>query len=39
MADKGAIVVAVTNQKVFEHEFLTGMYDDGYFPDHLVDKG
>lgn len=32
-------MVAVTNQKVLEHEFLTGMYNDGYFPDHLVDKG
>ncbi|WP_404800478.1 DUF5713 family protein [Actinomadura montaniterrae] len=29
----------MTNQKVLEHEFLTGMYNDGYFPDHLVDKG
>ncbi|MFI0370020.1 DUF5713 family protein [Actinomadura sp. 1N219] len=28
-----------TDQKVLEHEFLKGMYDDGYFPDHLVDKG
>jgi hypothetical protein len=39
MADEEAIVMAVTNQKVLEHEFLTGMYNDGYFPDHLVDKG
>ncbi|MFI0408639.1 DUF5713 family protein [Actinomadura sp. 3N508] len=29
----------LTNQKVLAHEFLKGMYDDGYFPDHLVDKG
>ncbi|MEU7742448.1 DUF5713 family protein [Nonomuraea sp. NPDC049158] len=21
------------------HTFLGGMYDDGYFPDHVVDKG
>ncbi|MEU6747283.1 DUF5713 family protein [Spirillospora sp. NPDC046719] len=39
MADKGAIAVAVTNQKVLEHELLTEMYDDGYYPDDLVDKG
>jgi hypothetical protein len=32
-------VAAVTNQKVLQHRFLAGMYDDGYFPDHLVDKG
>ncbi|MEU8343387.1 hypothetical protein SAMN05443665_106119 [Actinomadura meyerae] len=31
-------MVAVTNQKVLGHKFLTRMYDDGYFPDHLVDK-
>ncbi|TDB89384.1 hypothetical protein E1264_08545 [Actinomadura sp. KC216] len=29
----------LTNQKALEHDFLKGMYDDGYFPDHLVDKG
>ncbi|RKS73720.1 hypothetical protein BZB76_4423 [Actinomadura pelletieri DSM 43383] len=29
----------LTNQNVLGHEFLKGMYDDGYFPDHLVDKG
>ncbi|MFA1546831.1 DUF5713 family protein [Actinomadura chokoriensis] len=29
----------LTNQKVLDHDFLTGMYNDGYFPDHLVDKG
>jgi hypothetical protein len=31
--------VSLTNQQVAGHAFLKGMYDDGYFPDHLVDKG
>ncbi|QKG19958.1 DUF5713 family protein [Actinomadura verrucosospora] len=31
--------MAVTNQKVLDHEFLTGMYNDVHFPDRLVDKG
>jgi hypothetical protein len=31
--------VALTNQQAAEHPFLQGMYADGYFPDHLVDKG
>ncbi|WP_420884739.1 DUF5713 family protein [Actinomadura geliboluensis] len=39
MSGERAIMALVTNQKVLDHEFLTGMYDDGYFPDHLVDKG
>ncbi|GIH94566.1 DUF5713 family protein [Planobispora siamensis] len=29
----------LTNQKVLDHVFLKEMYDDGYFPDHVVDKG
>lgn len=29
----------ITNQKVADHAFLKGMYEDGYFPDHVVDKG
>jgi hypothetical protein len=28
-----------TNQQVAGHTFLRGMYEDGYFPDHVVDKG
>lgn len=28
-----------TNQQVTNHAFLKGMYEDGYFPDHVVDKG
>jgi hypothetical protein len=31
--------MAVQNQQVVAHRFLQGMYNDGYFPDHLVDKG
>ncbi|MEU7178056.1 DUF5713 family protein [Streptomyces celluloflavus] len=29
----------ITNQRVAEHAFLRGLYADGYFPDHVVDKG
>lgn len=29
----------LTNRQVAGHPFLHGMYDDGWFPDHLVDKG
>lgn len=39
MSGERAIMALATNQKVLDHEFLTGMYDDEYFPDHLVDKG
>lgn len=28
-----------TNAQVSRHEFLRVLYADGYFPDHLVDKG
>jgi hypothetical protein len=31
--------VAIVNQQVAGYAFLRGMYADGYFPDHLVDKG
>lgn len=31
--------MAPTNRQVAEHAFLRGMYEDGYFPDRLVDKG
>ncbi|MFG1966492.1 DUF5713 family protein [Nonomuraea sp. NPDC049028] len=33
------IPVPPTNERVVNHAFLRGMYDDGYFPDHVVDKG
>jgi hypothetical protein len=33
------IAVSPTNQQVANHAFLRGMYEDGYFPDHVVDKG
>ncbi|WP_434599650.1 DUF5713 family protein [Streptomyces sp. A5-4] len=29
----------VTNQQVVEHVFLRRLYPDGYFPDHVLDKG
>ncbi|WP_425618937.1 DUF5713 family protein [Anatilimnocola sp. NA78] len=28
----------ITNKKMKDYEFLAGMYEDGYFPDFLVDK-
>ncbi|GAA3465924.1 DUF5713 family protein [Nonomuraea roseola] len=28
-----------THEHVAGHAFLSDMYEDGYFPDHLVDKG
>jgi hypothetical protein len=31
--------MAPTNQQVATHPFLQRLYRDGYFPDHLVDKG
>ncbi|MFD9872668.1 DUF5713 family protein [[Kitasatospora] papulosa] len=29
----------ITNQQVAGHAFLRQMYDDSYFPDHVVDQG
>ncbi|MFG2820825.1 DUF5713 family protein [Kitasatospora sp. NPDC048365] len=29
----------ITDQQVSGHAFLREMYDDSYFPDHLVDRG
>jgi len=29
----------ITNEQVKARAFLRSMYDDGYFPNHLVDKG
>jgi hypothetical protein len=31
--------LSVQNSQVAVREFLKGMYKDGYFPDHVVDKG
>jgi len=31
--------VPVQNAQVRTHQFLQGMYSDGYFPDPIVDKG
>jgi hypothetical protein len=28
-----------TNPRVTQHPFLQGLYDDDYFPDHVVDRG
>ncbi|MBE1535755.1 DUF5713 family protein [Actinomadura algeriensis] len=30
--------MALTNPQVADHLFLKGMYTDGYYPDHIVDK-
>ncbi|RAY11949.1 hypothetical protein DPM19_28485 [Actinomadura craniellae] len=29
----------IENGRVAGHAFLAGMYEDDYFPDHVVDKG
>jgi Family of unknown function (DUF5713) len=31
--------VPPTNQQITGHAFLKGLYDDDYYPDHVVDKG
>lgn len=31
--------VGIANTRVAAHAFLRGMYEDSYFPDHVVDKG
>ncbi|HET6859953.1 MAG TPA: DUF5713 family protein [Streptomyces sp.] len=31
--------MSVTNQQVAERAFLRNLYADGYFPDHVLDKG
>lgn len=31
--------MSIANERVADHAFLRGMYEDGYFPDHVVDKG
>ncbi|MGI5170324.1 DUF5713 family protein [Spirillospora sp. CA-253888] len=28
----------LTNQRTADHAFLKGMYEDGYYPDQVVDK-
>ncbi|WP_077286393.1 DUF5713 family protein [Cognaticolwellia aestuarii] len=28
----------ISNDKIKNHDFLTGMYNDGYFPNFLADK-
>jgi hypothetical protein len=29
----------ISNQQVTAHPFLKGLYADGYYPDHAVDRG
>lgn len=29
----------LTNQQVVNYQFLKGMYEDSYYPDHVVDLG
>ncbi|KDQ67427.1 DUF5713 family protein [Streptomyces halstedii] len=31
--------MAITNERMRRHAFLQGLYDDAYFPDHVVDRG
>ena len=31
--------MATANQQVISRVFLKGMYEDGYYPDHVVDQG
>ncbi|MGI5251536.1 DUF5713 family protein [Actinacidiphila glaucinigra] len=31
--------MSITNQQIAGHSFLRHMYDDSYFPDHVVDRG
>jgi hypothetical protein len=31
--------MATTNEQVTGHAFLKALYRDGYYPDHLVDRG
>ncbi|MFC9126521.1 DUF5713 family protein [Streptomyces sp. NPDC057099] len=29
----------ISNQQVGAHQFLGGLYEDDYFPDHVLDRG
>lgn len=31
--------MAIRNEQVTAYAFLKSMYDDGYYPDHVVDRG
>ncbi|AXL92295.1 hypothetical protein C4J65_31415 [Streptomyces sp. CB09001] len=31
--------MSITNRRVTEHRFLRSLYEDDYFPDHVVDRG
>lgn len=32
-------IVTITNRQVAEHTFLLPLYEDDYFPDHVLDRG
>ncbi|MBO1335504.1 DUF5713 family protein [Streptomyces sp. VRA16 Mangrove soil] len=32
-------MATITNRQVAEHAFLRPLYQDGYYPDHVVDRG
>jgi hypothetical protein len=32
-------VMPISNEQVSAHPFLRGLYEDDYFPDHVVDRG
>ncbi|MEU8522781.1 DUF5713 family protein [Streptomyces sp. NBC_01216] len=31
--------MTITNERVAGHAFLRALYEDGYYPDHVVDRG
>ncbi|GAA2008015.1 DUF5713 family protein [Catenulispora subtropica] len=31
--------MAITNQRILDYELLGALYEDDYFPDHVLDKG
>jgi hypothetical protein len=39
MERTGGVAVAITNQQMVEYAFLQKLYEDEYFPDHVLDKG
>jgi hypothetical protein len=38
-SQKTGTLTTIKNQQIVNHSFLQGMYNDPYFPKHLVDKG
>ncbi|GGO79152.1 hypothetical protein GCM10012289_62800 [Nonomuraea cavernae] len=37
-AQKGEIAMSLTNQQVAGHAFLKDLYEDDYYPDHVLDQ-